>query len=78
MRKEEALQRITVDPNVFGGKPVIKGTRVPVSVVLASLAEGLSPEQVNDHFPNVKPDDVIAALVYAAWLADENIWKLAV
>ena len=78
MTKQELLQRVTVDPNVCGGKPVIRGTRVYVAIILDSLAEGLTAEQIIDHYPQLAREDIPAALVYAAALAQENTWKLAV
>lgn len=56
---------IAIDPEVMGGKPVIKGTRVPVQVIVGSLAGGDSIEQVCAGY-NVTEDDVRAALAYAA------------
>lgn len=78
MTKHDLLQRISVDPNVCGGKPVIRGTRVYVAIVLDALAEGFTPEQVIDHYPHLTADDIRAALAYAAVLAQENTWKIAV
>jgi uncharacterized protein (DUF433 family) len=78
MNKTELLRRISVDPGVAGGKPCIRGTRIYVAIVLDALAEGLTAEQVLDHYPQLAPDDIKAALVYAGELAQENTWKLAV
>jgi uncharacterized protein (DUF433 family) len=71
-------QRIVTDPNVCGGKACIKGTRIPIVVILEGMAEGMSPEQLMDHYPHLTMEDIRAALAYAADLAQENIWKLAV
>jgi uncharacterized protein (DUF433 family) len=78
MKKDELLGRVVVDPNTCGGKPVIRGTRVYVAIILDALAEGLSPDQVIDHYPHLTIDDIHAALAYAAVLAQENTWKLAI
>jgi uncharacterized protein (DUF433 family) len=56
---------IVVDPAVRLGRPVIRGTRVPVDVVVGQLAAGLSPEQVAEEY-GITRDDVLAALAYAA------------
>lgn len=72
------LQRIVVDPQVAGGKPCIRGTRVYVATILDGLAEGLSPGQLIDHYPQLVPEDIRAALAYGGALAQENTWKLAV
>jgi uncharacterized protein (DUF433 family) len=73
----DLVQRITVDPNVCGGKPCVRSTRIYIAIILDGLAEGLSPEQVIDHYPQLTLDDIRAALAYAAALAQENTWKLA-
>ena len=62
------LKRVVSDPNVLGGEPRIRGTRIHVAVVLDSLAEGLTPAQIVDHFPPLTEDDVRAAIAYAAEL----------
>ena len=58
-------KRIAIDPEVMGGKPVIKGTRVPVQVIVGSLAGGDTVEQVCQGY-KITNDDVRAALAYAA------------
>jgi uncharacterized protein (DUF433 family) len=64
-----AHERIEQNPDVMGGKPVIKGTRVPVDLLVRECAHG-SPEDVADLYPTVTADEVRAALAYAAdWLA---------
>jgi len=69
-------KRIVIDPRVLGGKPVIKGTRVPVEVVVGSLAGGMTVEQVCQEY-QIAPEDVRAALTYAAdVLADERVHAL--
>ena len=78
MKKGELLKRINVDPNMAGGKPCIRGTRICVAILLDALAEGLTPEQILDHYPQLTIDDIPAALAYGSELAQENTWKLAV
>lgn len=75
--KRELLNRITVDPRVCAGKPCVAGTRIYISIILDGLAEGLTPEQIIDHYPQLTLDDIHAALSYASELARENIWKVA-
>ena len=73
MSGQEIAPRIVVDENLRFGKPVIRGTRVPVDVVIGKLATGLSIEQVMDEY-GLERDDVLAALAYAAdALAHENL-----
>ena len=73
MTPTELLDRVSVDPIVGGGQPCIRGTRIYVSILLDSLVEGLSPEQIIDHYPSLTTDDVRAAVAYAAELARENV-----
>jgi uncharacterized protein (DUF433 family) len=63
------LKRVISDPKVLGGEPCIRGTRIHVSVILDSLAEGLTPTEIIDHYPPLTEDDVRAAVAYAAELA---------
>jgi uncharacterized protein (DUF433 family) len=64
---------ITVDPAVCHGKACLRGTRVPVSVVLDNLAGGLSSEEICSSYPSVTPDAVRAAIAYAAELTRERV-----
>ena len=64
---QEIAPRIVVDPNVRFGKPVIQGTRVPVELVVAKLAGGMTPREVADEY-EIAEEDVRAALSYAAGL----------
>jgi uncharacterized protein (DUF433 family) len=77
MTRDELLKRIAVDPQVCGGQPCIRGTRIYISIVLDGLAEGLTPSEIIDHYPQLAIDDIHAALAYAAELARENTWKVA-
>ena len=75
--REELLERITADPKHCGGKPCIKGTRIYVFIILDALAEGLTPEEIIDHYPFLQVEDIRAAVAYGAELAQENIWKIS-
>ncbi len=70
---ENFWNRISVDSTVCHGKACIKGTRVMVSVILDSLAEGLSIEEVLKQYPKLTKQDVKAALEYASILAREEV-----
>lgn len=61
------MGRIVIDPKVRHGKPVIKGTRVSVDVILGSLAGGMSVDEVTEEY-GITRDDVLAAIEYAAKL----------
>ena len=58
--------RIEINPRVCNGKPVIKGTRIPVSVILEQIAAGESWETLLAGYPELKKEDVQAALLYAS------------
>lgn len=64
--------RITHDPAVMGGKPCIRGLRVTVGTVLGLLASGRSREEILHAYPYLEPDDLDAALAYAAWRMEER------
>jgi uncharacterized protein (DUF433 family) len=66
MTRDELLERIAVDPDICHGKPCFRGTRVTLSVVLDSLAEGATPGEILADFPTLKRQDIQAALAYAA------------
>lgn len=69
MGEKELLERISADPNILHGKPCIKGTRIPVYLILDNLSEGVSHEEILEQWPSLQPEDIQAALVYAAELA---------
>lgn len=65
--------RIVRDAAVCGGEPVFKGTRVTLRTILASLADGDSTEEILKDFPALKPEDVQAAIAFAAASAEEDL-----
>jgi uncharacterized protein (DUF433 family) len=65
--------RIVRDSKICGGDPVFKGTRVTLRTVLASLAEGDSAAQILTAFPSLKPEDIQAAIAFAAASAEEDL-----
>ena len=67
---------ITVDPAICHGKACMQGTRIPVAVVLANLAAGLTGEQILRSYPSLTPEAITAALAYAADLAQERVVAL--
>ena len=66
MLKEQFWQRISIDPRIMTGKPVINGTRIPVELVVRMLAQGIPDREILQEYPRLAPDDVRAALAYAA------------
>jgi uncharacterized protein (DUF433 family) len=67
------LERITIDPEVCGGKPCIKGTRIWVSLVLDFLAEGMTEAELLAEYPQLVHEDVLAAIAYGAEAARERV-----
>ena len=71
--------RITVDRRILVGKPVVKGTRISVEVVVDLLAAGWTHEQVLDSYPTLRPDDIRACLAYASdLLHSEKVFPLEI
>ncbi|WP_058553659.1 DUF433 domain-containing protein [Thiohalocapsa sp. ML1] len=70
-------QRITIDPNVCGGRPCIRGMRVRVTDVLDLLAAGASNEEILDDYPYLEAADISAALAYAARQLDHPVLSAA-
>jgi uncharacterized protein (DUF433 family) len=73
MRREELLQRISVDPRVCFGKPCIRGTRIWVSLIVDNLAEGVSEQEILAAYPQLTREDILAALAFAAEMTRERI-----
>ncbi|MBL7199495.1 MAG: DUF433 domain-containing protein [Anaerolineae bacterium] len=69
--------RITVDPEICGGKPCIRGLRFPVSRLLRLLAAGETPESILRSYPYLELGDIQESLSYAAFLADEQVIEFA-
>ncbi len=59
-------ERIISDPNILRGKPIIKGTRISVELILRKLSEGMSIEELLEAYPNLTKEDILAALSYSA------------
>jgi uncharacterized protein (DUF433 family) len=72
---ETRLDRIELDPRVCNGKPVIKGTRIPVSVILEQIAEGETLETLLSGYPELKREDIQAALLYAKASLDHTEYR---
>ena len=74
MNEKALLQRITANPEVFGGKPIIRGMRISVELVLSLLAQGETVESLLEDYPDLQADDVRACLAYAhAVIAHDSI-----
>ena len=65
------LTRITLNPEVMGGKPCIRGLRVTVGTIVGLMASGYSTDDILKAYPYLELDDIYEALAYAAWRAEE-------
>ena len=63
------LERITIDPEVCHGKPCVRGLRYPVDMILTLLSAGTSGEEILSDYDDLEPDDILAALAFAARLS---------
>jgi uncharacterized protein (DUF433 family) len=70
---EGLLDRIVVDPKVLVGKPVIKGTRIPVYLIIELIAGGMTIKDVLKEYPELREEDVKAALLYASKLLEREV-----
>ena len=68
------MDRISIDPRIHGGEPCIKGTRIPVSVVVGSIADGDDVEAIRKAYPALAAEDVRACLKYAAESVRDAHW----
>jgi uncharacterized protein (DUF433 family) len=73
---EGTFDRITFDPRVMGGRACIRGMRIPVSLVVNLVSNGMTTEQILSEYPALEAEDVRQALQYAAFLATEEIHPL--
>ena len=73
----EALKRITRDPAVMAGKACIRGLRVTVGMIVAQVGAGRSIDDLVADYPYLEREDIMQALRYAAWLAEEREVQLA-
>jgi uncharacterized protein (DUF433 family) len=74
--RKELLGRITTDPNICFGKPCIRGTRIWVSLIVENLADGVTERELLEAYPQLTPDDIRAALAYAAEVTRERVIPL--
>jgi uncharacterized protein (DUF433 family) len=65
MKKEDLLSRITVNPDIFGGKPIIRGMRISVELILSLLVQGETQEGILADYPELEADDIRACFAYA-------------
>jgi len=73
MTDERLMSRITANPKIFGGKPIVRGMRISVELILSFLAQGETAEDLLKDYPGLEVEDIRACLAYAhAVIASEN------
>ena len=72
----DLLNRISVDPQICGGKPCVRGTRIWVSLLLDFLASGTSMEEILGEYPQLAREDLLAAIAYGAEMSRERFVEL--
>jgi len=76
MEEKEIFGRISSDPDILHGKPCIKGTRIPVYLIVSLVAEAESVENIIKDYPSLTPEDIKAALRYAAKLSEYEAYAI--
>ena len=72
MERSDWRERVVVDPGIHHGAACVKGTRIPVSILLGSLADGMNPDEILDGYPQLTREDISAVLAYAAEVLQEE------
>ncbi len=76
--ERELLHRVIIDPKVMVGKPVIRGTRVPVELIVKLVASGATEKEILEDYPQLRKKDIRAALLYAAKIVgNEEVFPVA-
>jgi uncharacterized protein (DUF433 family) len=76
MEGKEIFGRISSDPDILHGKPCITGTRIPVYLIVSLVAEGENMENIIKDYPSLTPEDIRAALRYAAKLSEYEAYAI--
>lgn len=69
------FDRITFNPNILGGKACIRGMRIPVSLVINLVANGMSNDEIMAEYPDLDAADIQASLRYAAWTTEDSVFR---
>ncbi|MBU0513030.1 MAG: DUF433 domain-containing protein [Chloroflexi bacterium] len=72
MKNKNLQDRIALDPNIMVGKPIIRGTRIPVAIVLKMLGQGIPIEEILHEYPRLEAADIEAAIAYAASVVEHE------
>lgn len=73
MHDDALLNRITANPKIFGGKPIIRGMRISVELILGLLAQGETADAILDDYPDLEAEDIRACLAYAHAVIAEDM-----
>jgi len=76
MEDKEVFDRISSDPDILHGKPCIKGTRIPVYLIVSLIAEGVSVEEIIKDYPSLTAEDIKAAVKYASKLCEYEAYAV--
>ncbi len=74
MKRIHWQERIIVDRDIHHGEPCIKGTRIPAAMIVGSLADGMTPEEILQAYPQLSLEDIRAALAYAVEIMEHEIF----
>jgi uncharacterized protein (DUF433 family) len=77
MRHEQLLERISIDPNICGGKPCIRGHRIWVSLILDFLASGMSTDEILSDYPQLTLEDIRACIAFGSEMTRERTVHVA-
>jgi uncharacterized protein (DUF433 family) len=72
------FERITFNPEIMAGQACIRGMRIPVSLVVNLVANGMTTEEIIEEYPDLESGDITEALQYAAWLTREEVHQARV
>lgn len=73
MERPRWQERIVIEPDLHHGDPCIKGTRIPVTIIVGSLADGMTPEEIRKAYPQLTDEDIRATLAYAADVMHQDV-----
>ncbi|MCL0029785.1 DUF433 domain-containing protein [Dehalococcoidia bacterium] len=73
MENQIKLDRITIEPEIMGGQPCIRGLRIPVPIIVKLVACGKTSKEILADYPELEGEDITQALEYAAWTVSEKV-----
>jgi len=73
--KTELLKRVSVNPKIFNGKPIIRGMRIKVETILSLMERGISVDEILDDYPDLEIDDIKACIAYARYLVANETFE---